>query len=142
MTVLLQSLPCSLVLSGNEPVKGQMVLGWISDYPPLVRIDFYHPDEPEDPSRWEVSRDVLMECMLGEHNRDYGGEEFSIQRGEASGVIKLATTHKASVLFPLEPMIKFLMDSVREVPRGEVESEILQEYLDQWLEDTLEATDE
>lgn len=139
MTVIIQSVPCSMIANAEEPVKGTMVLGWIADYPPLVKIDFHHPDTPEDPSRWEIGRDVLLDCMMSDasqYNQPFGGEEFSIERGQASGCIKLSTTHKAAIVFPLVPVIEFLVETIKHVPRGsEQENEIMATWLDLWLEE-------
>lgn len=139
---LVQRFPCTYVMPGTEPFQGEVLLGWHPDIPPLVRMDLRAPDH--DDTAWFLSRDVLVECALGDKGRFYGEGDFRVERGDVSGQIVVRShipdgeggyvTHTCQVTFFIDPLLRFVHDTLMLVPRGKAENEPMGRLLDAWLE--------
>lgn len=135
MTVLIQQFPCTFITPAAEPIQGFVSFGWHSDIPALVRMDLQHPVWGIVP--WYISRDLLVDCLVGDKDRPYGEGDYTVERGEVSGVITLAPPNQspAQVSFFIEPLLTFVRDTLTHVPRGKAEDEPMQKLLDGWLEE-------
>lgn len=137
------STPAVYEFGNGDVVRGDVNWSWMSGNPMVVFAEFVA--EGRESAKWELSRDMLVECLKQPPGEVFRGETVTVSRATVSGLIHLVSSvplddglpWHVDVSFDFAPLGFLLIETLKEVPRGDEESEIVAEHIDALLEEIL-----